>query len=262
MSLLNKLFSGNILYYPGCLTKFAGKSIEENYKKILNDAGVDFIVLADLEKCCGSPVLNAGFFDDFKKLAEDNLKIFKSHSVKKIITNCPSCYKVLKKDYSGILGGSWDIEVIHFMEFALSAAESGKIRLPKYENLTVTFHDPCHLGKKSGIYEQPRKLLKMMGIELKEMNLSKTDSFCCGGGGGLQTNKTELANEVAKERLKQAEETGVLVLTSPCPLCTLHLQRNSGRIQVCEFSELLLGKIKAINNNDTAAGQMQAVKRL
>ena len=245
MSILNKIFKGNTLYYPGCLTKFVGVDIEKNYKELLKKAGVDFIVLPDLEKCCGSPVLNAGFSDDFKKLAQDNLKVFKEHSIKRIITNCPACYKMLNKNYKEALGDEWDIEVRHFTEFILVAVRDKKLDLPKYNNLKVTYHDPCHLGKQSDIYEQPREILKMMGIDLIEMELNRKNSFCCGGGGGLQSNNPELADKVAKQRITQAEDINADIIITPCTLCDMHMEKNQDgtNVKVYEFSQILMGEL-------------------
>lgn len=217
------------------------QDIEQNYQELLRKAGVDFIVLPDLEKCCGSPALNAGFDDDFKKLAEDNLKVFKDHSVKRIITNCPACYKILSHDYKEVLGDDWDIEVRHFTEFILDAVKEGKLELPKYQNVTATYHDPCHLGKQSEIYEQPRELLKIMGINLVEMEFNKENAFCCGGGGGLQSNNPELADKVARQRLDQARDINVDIIITPCTLCDLHLEKSQDElgIRVFEFSQVL-----------------------
>ena len=103
MGMLDKLLGGNTLYYPGCMTKFVLKDIESNYEKILRKSGIDFIKLKDLEVCCGSPVLNAGYDNDFKTLAMKNLDVFKKHGIKKIITSCPACYKTFHKDYPKIL---------------------------------------------------------------------------------------------------------------------------------------------------------------
>jgi len=245
MSILNKIFRGNTLYYPGCLTKFVGKDIEKNYQELLRKAGVDFIVLSEIEKCCGSPVKNAGFEEDFKKLAEENLKAFKEHSVKRIITNCPACFLIFSKDYPKLLGQDWDIEVRHFTEFILEAAKTGKLELPKYENVKATYHDPCHLGKQSEIYEQPRELLKIMGINLVEMQLNKVNSFCCGGGGGLQSNNPELADKVARQRLEQARDVNVDIIITPCTLCDLHMGKSGDGlgVEVYEFSEVLMRKM-------------------
>ncbi|MDD5221743.1 MAG: (Fe-S)-binding protein, partial [Patescibacteria group bacterium] len=116
-SFLSKIFSGqNTLYYPGCLTKFVGKDLLENYRRILRQAKIDFIELSSMEVCCGSPALKAGYQKNFKELAEKNLKIFKDHGIKKIITNCPACFMIFKKEYPIILGEKWDIEIEHISE--------------------------------------------------------------------------------------------------------------------------------------------------
>lgn len=230
-------WGGNILYYPGCLTKFAAKDLKEKYEKILRTLGIDFIELAEIEKCCGSPALKAGYIEDFKKLAEENLKIFKEHSVKKIITNCPACFMILKKEYKKVLGDKWNIEIEHITQ----TIAKKDLRLFKNKDLrekTVTFHDPCHLGRQMGVYEEPREIIKKLGYEIVEMQLTKSGSFCCGGGGGTKTNEPELANKIAKDRIEQAKKTGAPILVTCCPLCYLHLKENAKDIEVKELSEL------------------------
>lgn len=238
MSILNKIFKGNTLYYPGCLSKFVAKDLIENYKAILRDNGIDFIELADLEACCGSPALKAGYIDDFKVLAEKNLKIFKDHSVDKIITHCPACFMIFKKEYRKALGEKWDIEVEHTTE-TLSKLKNVKRKNNKSE--TITYHDPCHLGREMGIFEEPRKILRDLGCEIKEMELCKNQSFCCGGGGGVQSNEPNVANRIAKDRIEMAKKTGAKTLVTPCPLCYLNLKNNAegSEIEVKEFSELI-----------------------
>jgi Fe-S oxidoreductase len=240
MSIFKKIFKGNTLYYPGCLSKFVAKDLVENYRRILRKAGIDFIELADLEVCCGSPALKAGYFDDFKNLAEKNLKIFKEHSVGRIITNCPACFMIFKKEYPKALGDKWDIEVFHTTEIL---AKSKKIKnlKSKIENSIVTYHDPCHLGRQMGVYDPPREIIKSLGYDLKEMELNKNQSFCCGGGGGVQSNESGLASKIAKDRIAMAKKTGAKVLITPCPLCYLHLKKNAGGedVEVKELSHLL-----------------------
>lgn len=236
MSIFKKIFKGNTLYYPGCLSKFVAKDLVENYRRILREAGIDFIELADSEVCCGSPSLKAGYNDDFKKLAEKNLQVFKEHSVGKIITHCPACFMIFKKEYPKVLGEKWDIEVLH-------ATEVLRQKAGKSENQkgVVAYHDPCHLGRQMGVYDPPREIIKSLGYELKEMELNKNQSFCCGGGGGVQANELELANKIAKDRIKMAKKTGAKVLVTPCPLCYLHLKKNAEgeNIEVKELSHLM-----------------------
>ena len=150
MGLLDKILGGNILYYPGCLTKFVMKDLEKNYEEILRKCRIDFIKLTDVEVCCGSPVLNTGYENDFKTLAKKNLEIFKKHSIKKIITSCPACYKTFHKDYRELLGDEWDIEVEHVTQTIANALKSGKLRVKKLRSKKLTYHDPCHLGRHWG----------------------------------------------------------------------------------------------------------------
>jgi Fe-S oxidoreductase len=232
-------FTGNILYYPGCLTKFVAKNLKEKYEKILRKLSIDFIELAELEKCCGSPALKAGYAEDFKKLAEENLKIFKEHSIKKIITNCPACAMTFKIEYPKVLGKKWDIEVKHISEIinAKFKRQNAKSNF-KVKNEKIAYHDPCHLGRGMGIYEEPREIIKKLGYEISEMELSKNESFCCGAGGGVKSNEPELANKIGKDRIEQAKKTGASALCTNCPLCYLHLKENAKDITVKELIEL------------------------
>ncbi len=235
MGIFEKLFGQNTLYYPGCLTKFVAKDLKEKYEKILRKFGIDFIELSELEKCCGSPALKAGYPEDFKKLAQENLKIFKEHAVKKIVTNCPACFMILKKYYKEALGDKWDIEVEHISQTINSKLKNQKSKL---KNEKITFHDPCHLGRQMGVFEEPRDIIKKLGYEILEMELSKNESFCCGGGGGVKSNEPELSNKIAKDRIEQAKKTGAKILVTNCPLCYFHLKENATEIEVKELIEL------------------------
>jgi heterodisulfide reductase subunit D len=238
MGIFNKFLGGNTLYYPGCLTKFVLKDIQENYKKILEKEGVDFIVLKDKEFCCGSPVKNAGADKEFEDLAKKNLKVFKDHNINRIISNCPACVAVFKNDYKETLGNDWDVEVLHITEIINSKAKSIFEDSAKKDKL-ATYHDPCHLGRALGIYDQPREIIKKAGYEIKEMDLSRQKSFCCGGGGGVKTNNAELSSRIAKDRIEQAQKTGAGCLITSCPMCYANLKENSEGIEVKEVSEIM-----------------------
>ncbi|MDD3679517.1 MAG: (Fe-S)-binding protein [Candidatus Shapirobacteria bacterium] len=239
MSILDKILGGNTLYYPGCLTKFVAKDLEEKYQEILRQEGIDFITLSELELCCGSPALKAGYLADFKKAAKENMKIFKDHGVTKVITNCPACFMILKKYYQEALGKDWNIEVEHISQTLGSKLKAQNSKLqPKVKNLKLTYHDPCHLGRQMGVYDQPRTVIKNLGYRISEMKLNKKNSFCCGGGGGVQSNEPDLASKIAQDRIKQAKETGARILCTACPLCYLHLKENAKGIKVKELSQL------------------------
>jgi len=244
MSFLDKLLGGNTLYYPGCLTKFVSKNIQENYEKLLNKMGVDYIKLSDKEFCCGSPVFNAGYYKDFDDLIKKNHKVFLDHGVKKIITNCPACYKIFSKVYPERFP-EWGFEVEHFTITVLNYLRKKKIQ--KKVTKQIVYHDPCHLGRQSRIIDEPRRVLELLGYEVIELKDNREKSLCCGAGGGLRTNKPLLANKIALIRLKQLLSTGCNVLVTPCTLCFKHLEDNAKRLShdivIKEFSEVLVDEL-------------------
>lgn len=236
-----KKINSNTLYYPGCLTKFVGKDVLENYKSILNKLKLDFIMLSDLEVCCASPIINSGNKDEAKVLALKNYEIFKEHSVGKIITNCPACYHTFSSIYPKILD-KWDIEVEHITQTIAKGIKDKKIVLEN-KDVNFTYHDPCHLGRYSNIYNEPREIINSVG-KLKEMKLCKNYSFCCGGGSGVKSNFPELANSIARQRVDMAKETNASCLVTSCPMCYYNLKENSKELKVKEISEIVIGDKK------------------
>ncbi|MCX6709596.1 MAG: (Fe-S)-binding protein [Candidatus Woesearchaeota archaeon] len=243
MGILSRIFrTENILYYPGCLTKFVGKEIEENYREILGKAGVDFIQLKDAELCCGSPVLNSGHEKEAKVIAEKNFRLFKEQGITKIITACPACYKTFSNDYPKLVPG-WDIKAEHMSVTIARAIKKGKIK-PEENSLEVTYHDPCHLGRHMKIYEEPRDIIRSTGAKIREMKLTRENAVCCGGGAGVRSNYPKLAASIGKERIQMARETGAKVLVTACPMCYFNLKENAHGFEVMELSQIILNKKK------------------
>jgi|SaaInlV_200m_DNA_2_1039689.scaffolds.fasta_scaffold00201_39 heterodisulfide reductase subunit D len=235
MKIFKKIWGGNTLYYPGCLTKFVCKDQMEKYKKILSLEGIDFIMLKDNELCCGSPVKNAGAKKVFEELARKNLAVFREHGVNRIVSNCPSCTAVFKKDYKKILGDEWDIEVLHISE-VIDKSLSKLIKVEK--NKQATFHDPCHLGRSLGIFDQPRAIIKQAGYKLVEMEYSREKSACCGAGGGVKGNASELSGRIREDRVTQARKAKADVLITNCPMCNKQLAENAQKMKVLELCDL------------------------
>jgi Fe-S oxidoreductase len=231
-----KNIGSNTLYYPGCLTKGILKQELGNYKDIFNKLGIDFIMLPE-EVCCGLPVLNGGYRKEAKELARKNLDIFKKYNIKKIITNCPSCFHMFHQTYPQLLRG-WDIKVEHATITILHELRKQKIRIDGEE--PVTYHDPCHLGRYSGIYDEPREVISLLGGKVIEMKCNKENALCCGGGGGVRANFPELAKNIARARTKQAPSEAEKII-SPCGLCFSNLKSADERSE--EFSSWVLRKL-------------------
>jgi heterodisulfide reductase subunit D len=244
MGILKWIAGEKVLYYPGCLTKGVLKTEFENYKEIFNRLGMDFILLSDDEVCCGLPVLNAGYKKDVRKLARKNLKLFREKGVEKIITSCPSCYHTFSHVYPKILK-DWDIPVQHATVAILERLKKKGIswKGKDEDREIVGYHDPCHLGRYSNIYEEPREVIHLLGGKILESRFNRQSAICCGGGGGVRANFPNLAKGVAKERVKSFDKS-VKRIISPCGLCSANL--NSVDDKSVEFSSFVLGRLRGL----------------
>jgi Fe-S oxidoreductase len=235
---------GKTLYYPGCLTKGVLTEQFENYKEIFNRLGVDFVLLSENESCCGLPVLNAGYRKDVKKLAKKNYELFKRHGITKIISNCPSCYYMFKEIYPKLVN-EWNIEVEHATVSILNALKKKRIRYGGVDEdrELVAYHDPCHLGRYSGIYEEPREVIELLGGKIVEAYFNRENAYCCGGGGGVRANFPEIAKAVANKKASYIpEHVGKII--SPCGLCYANIK--SATEKSMEFSNFVLGKLRGM----------------
>ena len=242
---LFELFSKEkVLYYPGCLTKGILKEQFENYKEIFNRLKIDFVLLGNSESCCGLPVLNGGYKKDARKLAKKNFELFKKNGITKIMTNCPSCYHTFKDIYPELIR-DWNIEVEHVTVSILNALERRKIRYKGSEEdrKIVSYHDPCHLGRYSEIYEEPRRVIKLLGGKILEMKNNRKNAICCGGGGGVRANFSEIAKAIVKKRITSVEGK-VESIISPCGLCYANIKSVADKSM--EFSDFVLERLKEI----------------
>lgn len=225
------------LYFAGCTASFKAHNIAKSTARVLRNLGVEFTVLGANEFCCGSPFLRTGQKDIAKMLFTRNIKIWQREGIEEIITSCPGCYKTLKEDYPQFAEEAkldFELEVKHVSSvFAEKMEKEGNIEL------IATYHDPCHLGRHMGVYDDPRKVIKKAGIKLVEMERSREFALCCGAGGGLRAQFKEIAIAIAEERVREALETGTNVIITSCPFCEYNLSRVGGsRIRVFDLSEI------------------------
>jgi Fe-S oxidoreductase len=229
------------LYYVGCTMAYDPKlqSVAKTTAEILKAAGVNFGVLGRDELCCGSTLLRMGDYDAYEKKAKANVEALNSLGVERIITSCSGCNSVLREEYEDF--GGLEPDVMHSLELVGELIESGHIKLKKPVKVKVTYHDPCHLGRYTGVYDAPRNILEAIpGVELVEMPRNRANAFCCGAGAGVRTAFPEFASWVASERVREAKSTGASMLVTACPFCEQNLGEATGpEMRLVDILELV-----------------------
>jgi Fe-S oxidoreductase len=209
-----------VLFYPGCTYAYDPR-ITEHIKDtaiLMHEAGVDFGILGNAEKCCGSTAFNLGYVNVLEKYGEENINTFNGLGIKKIVTPCSGCYNTIGNIYAQLAECRFTVE--HSVVMLAELVKEKKLK-PTYPIKTVvTYHDPCHLGRHGHIFDAPREILMAIpGVKLVEMNRIREYSFCCGGGGGARTGKLDFAQATARRRVQEAELTGAKLLVTACPFC-------------------------------------------
>ena len=214
-----------MIYFRGCTAREKETEIQDATEKLLKLADVDYKILDD-EKCCGSVLLRTGFYDEAQEQIQKNSEVFKDEL---ILTSCAGCYKTLKDDYK-------DINVIHISQLLNDLIKSNKLDFSK-KDLSVTYHDSCHLGRHSKIFDEPREVIYTLA-DIVEMENIRENSLCCGAGGGVKSAYPEIADEMAKSRINQARSTGCSTLVTSCPFCKLNLENDD--FEVLDLTEFLV----------------------
>jgi len=239
-----------LLYFPGCVTSYKFSEIAQSTAGILNKARVSFSTLGANEWCCGNPLLSTGQYQLAREMARHNVEEIKRRGVKQVLVSCPGCYKTFKQDYPRLLGLSeLTFQVIHSSQLFHRLSSGGKIAFGEMSKEVLTYHDPCELGRLSGIYEQPRVLIQQIpATRLVEMDRNRETAWCCGGGGAVKMTYPNQASKVALVRLREAESSGATAIISSCPTCKWNLTDNlklaGSKLRVIDLSELVHSSLK------------------
>ncbi|MHA1580853.1 MAG: (Fe-S)-binding protein [Candidatus Freyarchaeota archaeon] len=227
----------DMVWFMGCTEPYREPELAQAFLKILEAANVDFAIIHPEEWCCGSIFFRTGMWNLAEELAKHNIEALKASGAKKVVIHCAGCYRTIAKDYPERFG-ELPFRVVNAVELIRDLMKEGKLK-PSEANVKVTYHDPCHLGRHMGIYDTPREILEMMpGVELVEMRRIKDAAWCCGAGGGVKSGFPDLAVEIAKDRMKEAEETEAELIVTACPFCVRNLR---------DASEALNSKLKVID---------------
>jgi heterodisulfide reductase subunit D len=233
------------VYFVGCVSSFYPQSysVPQSVVQVMDRAGVDFMTLGGEEWCCGFPLIIAGMGDAATESVRHNVEAVRKTGAKRLVASCPSCYHTWKHDYARILGEPLGFEVVHTTELLDQVISEGRIQFEPMEQ-TVTYHDPCDLGRTSGIYEAPRNVIRALpGATFVEMEHHHEYSLCCGGGGDVEMADADLTAAVAKRRIEEAKATEAKVLLSACQQCKRTLaiaaRREKVRVRVMDIVELV-----------------------
>ncbi len=234
-----------VVYFVGCLSSFYPQSysVPQSVVQVLEQAGVDFMTLGGEEWCCGFPLIIAGMGNAAIESVRHNVEAIRKTGAKRMVASCPSCYHTWKHDYARILGEPLGFEVVHTTELLEEIIGEGRIQIKAREQ-TVTYHDPCDLGRTSGIYEAPRNVIRAIpGATFVEMEHHHDYSLCCGGGGDVEMADAELTAAIARRRIEEAKATEAKVLLSACQQCKRTLaiaaRRAKVRVRVMDIVELV-----------------------
>jgi heterodisulfide reductase subunit D len=234
-----------IVYFVGCTPSFYPQTygIPQATVAVMERAGLDFTVLGTEERCCGYPLIIAGMADAVKELVVHNVEAVRAKGARKLVAGCPSCYHTWLHEYPRIIGEPLGFEVQHMTQLLEELLDQGSIRLGEFPR-PITYHDPCDLGRNSGIYDAPRNVIRSIpGVSFVEMEENRQYALCCGGGGDVAMCNQELVEMVAKRRLQQAQNTGAQALVSACQQCKRTLmtaaRQEKVRMQVLDIVELV-----------------------
>ncbi len=242
--ILNEGDKTDILYFVCCTAAYDERvqAIPKSLVKILKKSGVDFAILGNAESCCANEMGEIGEKGLFEMAQENNVKLFSKYEFSQMITTSPHCFHAFVNEYP-----DFGCDVFHYTQLLSRFIDEGKLILSKELNKKITYHDPCFLGKRNKVFEEPRQVIQSIpGIEYLEMDRCRERSICCEGGGGRMWMESESSEErLAEVRVKDAVSIGAEILATACPFCLLTLEDavkttgNESKIEIKDIAELI-----------------------
>lgn len=222
---------GEVVFHAGCHISFDESQwgIARATVNLIKNSNIDIGIFGKEETCCGGKMYDIGYRGEFTKYAENNIEAWKNAGVKTVVTTCADCYYAFKHLYPAINGR---FEVLHVVEYLDRLLKDAKLKFKKSLSIKVTYHDPCHIGRRDndqhyepgksimGLYEQPRNIIRSIpGVNFVEMFRIKENSWCCGAGGGVREAYPDFYLWTAMERVKEAEAVDAEAIVTACPWC-------------------------------------------
>ncbi len=259
------------LFWVGCAGAYEdrAKKTTRAVAELLDLAGVSFAVLGDGETCTGDPARRAGNEFVFQQLAMQNAEVFKETKVKKVVSTCAHCFNTLKNEYAEF---GVELEVVHHTQLLNRLVREGRLT-PVPQNgtpsRTITYHDPCYIGRHNQVYAPPRELLDVIpGAEMKEMPRNSERSFCCGAGGARMWMEEKIGERINMNRTAEAVETGADQIAVGCPFCRVMLSdgltslqadgKAREEVEVLDVAQMLLASVQRPADPETEQATAEA----
>jgi Fe-S oxidoreductase len=240
------------LFWVGCAGAYEerAKKTTKAVAELLHMAGVKFAVLGKRETCTGDSARRTGNEFVYQILSKENIETFTEvfanyKGKKKVVVTCPHCFTTIGRDYKQ---QGYELEAVHHTQLLNQLVRDGKLKPVAKESKSITYHDPCYLGRHNQIYTPPRELLESTGLQIKEMPRNQERSFCCGAGGGRMWQEEKLGTQINLNRVDEALATGVEEVAVACPFCRVMVsdgvQGRQADVEVLDVAQALLRSVK------------------
>ena len=240
------------LFWVGCAGAYEerAKKTTKAVAELLYMSGTKFGVLGKRETSSGDPARRAGNEFLYQVLSRENIetleKTFSSRGVKKVVVTCPHCFTTIGRDYKQ---QGFELQMVHHTQLLNTLIKEGKLKTsPHKSEQTITYHDPCYLGRHNQIYQPPRELLESTGVEITEMPRNQDRSFCCGAGGARMWQEETLGTRINLNRVDEAIATGVDQVAVACPFCRVMvsdgMNARQSTTEVLDVAQVLLRNVK------------------
>ena len=236
--------AAEVVYFTGCVAAYfpMAQQIPMALAEIFTAAEVDFTLLGEDEWCCGFPLLGAGLKDQSQKIIDHNIEAIHEKNAKTIVFACPSCYQMWHEYYPP------EFEMLHATQYLHRLIKEERIPF-KEQDITVTYHDPCDLGRGAREFDAPREVINSIpGVKLVELEKNREQCRCCGGGGNLEMFDADLSGEIAKRKIEEVLRTGADAVLTSCQQCVrtmnTYVRRNKVPLKVMDITEFLKDSLK------------------
>ncbi len=237
----------DVIYFVGCMSSFSPvvQDIPGAFVQVLDRAGVDFTIMGEQEWCCGYPLIVAGMKDEVGELIKHNVEAVKKTGAGTMVFSCPSCFHTFRHDYD--LEG---VEMLHHTQYLKRLLDEGRLKMKEDVDLFGAYHDPCDLGRNSGVYEEPRAVVaRIPGLKHREFIDNRKMALCCGGGGDIEILDPDLSAAVSMDIVDEAREIGVDTIITACQQCkrvikgaTIKSKSGHQVLDICEVVLRALGE--------------------